>query len=428
MNGVAVGEPGPATFVLRGGQVLDAAGEFAGPLDVAVADGQIRDVGPGLATDADAIDLDAGGLWLLPGIVDAHLHAATHTGDLAEALRTAPGYRAAETLHVLRATLQSGVTLVRDAGGLDAGIRDAIAAGLAEGPQVQVSVVPLSQTGGHGDGFLAGVGVEVPVEAMVPAWPGRPPHTADGVDGVRQWVRKVLRSGADWIKVFATGGVLSGSADGDFPQELSDAELAVAVEEARRRGRGVMVHALGGPAIAAAVRAGARSIEHGIFLTEADASLMAAHDVTLVPTLSIYADLVERARAGLLPPAVTQRAIAVGAVLGNNVRIARAAGVRIALGSDIAHRGSHGHALREIAALVAAGLTMPQALLAATAEGARLCGVAADTGALLRGLRFDAAVLDAEPLDAAVFADPGTVTGVFLAGRAVRPHSRWTTR
>lgn len=421
-------------FTLRGVRVLDADGTFTLPRDLAVRDGLITALAPSLPVDPDrhGPDLDGHGLWLLPGVVDTHVHVATHTDDLGEALRTPASYRTAETLAALRRTLDSGVTFVRDLGGLDAGLRDALAAGLAEGPEARVAVVPLSQTGGHGDGFLAATGTELSTAAMLPEYPGRPPHTADGVDGVRRWTRQVLRAGADWVKVFATGGVLSAAAGGpgagagaDFPQELTSEEIAVAVEEAARRGRGVAVHALGGPAIAAAVLAGARSVEHAIWLTEADAALMADRDVTLVPTLSIYGELAAAARAGTLAGAAGERAAAVGAVLGENVRIAHAAGVRIALGSDIGHRDAHGRALREITALCAAGLDLPEALLAATREGARLCGVADRTGTLTPGHRFDAAVLDAEPTDPRVFSDPATVTAVFRAGRAVRPHIRW---
>lgn len=418
-------------FTLRGVRVLDADGAFTPPRDLAVRDGLITALEPSLALDPGVPDLDGHGLWVLPGIVDTHVHVATHTDDLGEALRTPAGYRTAETLAALRRTLDSGVTFVRDLGGLDAGLRDALAAGLADGPEARVAVVPLSQTGGHGDGFLAATGTELSNAAMLPEYPGRPPHTADGVDGVRRWTREVLRAGADWVKVFATGGVLSADGVGgtgagaDFPQELTSEEVAVAVEEAARRGRGVAVHALGGPAIAAAVLAGARSVEHAIWLTEADAALMADRDVTLVPTLSIYGELAAAARTGMLTGVAGERAAAVGALLGENVRVARAAGVRIALGSDIGHRDAHGLALREITALCAAGMDLPEALLAATREGARLCGVADRTGALTPGHRFDAAVLDAEPTDPRVFSDPGTVTAVFRAGRAVRPHPRW---
>lgn len=152
---------------------------------------------------------------------------------------------------------------------------------------------------------------------MVPDYPGRPPHLADGADEMRRVVRSVLRSGADWIKIMATPGVLGTRpaapefATGDgLVAEFTDEELCTAVAEAARRGKGVMAHALGGPAVAACVRAGVRSIEHGLWLTEQDADQMAAAGTTLVPTLGIYARLAAEAAAGALPPEIAGRAAA----------------------------------------------------------------------------------------------------------------------
>ena len=191
------------------------------------------------------------------------------------------------------------------------------------------------------------------------------------------------------------------------------------------RGIPAMVHALGGEAIAVAVRAGARSIEHGVWLTESDAALMAARGATLVPTLGIYAHLADRAKVpGALPALARQRAHEVGSRLGEAVRIAHAAGVPIALGTDFASRDMHGANLSEITHLVHAGLTLPEALLAATANGAHLCGLGSVTGRLRPGYRFDAVLMDAEPT-AAAFVDRDVVTGVVQAGRVVRTHPRW---
>ena len=418
-----------ADFTLRNVHLMDAGGEFGRAIDVAVHDGSIAAIGVGLPIEATLPDIDLAGVFVMPGVVDTHLHAVTHSFDGWEQLSTPYSYRIAETLSALRHTLAAGVTLVRDAGGLDVGVRDAVAAGLSPGPELQVSVVPLSRTGGHGDALLPGVGWELPTDGMLPAYPGRPPHVADGPDEVRRVVRSILRSGADWIKIMATGGVLSaavGSSGGvSFPVEFTTQELETAVGEATMRGKPVMVHALGGEAIAVAVRAGARSIEHGLGLTESDAALMAAHGATLVPTLGIYAHLADRATVpGGLPEPARSRALEAGARLGEAVRIARAAGVRIALGTDFAHREMHGDNLSEITHLVQAGLNLPEALLAATANGAELCGLGSTTGRLAPGYRFDAVLMDAEPT-AAAFSDHSFVTGVVQAGRAVLTHPRW---
>ena len=417
--------PVAADFTLRGVHVMDESGDFGRAADVVVAGGLIVEIGADLPRRG--VEVDLAGLWLMPGIVDTHLHAVTHSFDGWEQINTPYSYRIAETINALRRTLDAGVTFVRDAGGLDAGVRDAVSAGLADAPELQVSVVPLSRTGGHGDGFLSGPGLPYAVDGMLPDYPGRPPHTADGVDEVRRVVRTILRSGADWLKIMATGGVMS-AGEGSFPAEFTSEELTTAIVEAGRRGKPAMVHALGGPAIADALHAGARSIEHGLWLTEADAALMATTGATLVPTLGIYAHLAELAATpGALPAATAARAAAAGQVLGEAVRIARSAGVPVALGTDFAHRDHHGHNLSEITHLAAAGLTIGEALVAATSAGADLCGVGDTTGRLRVGHRFDAIVLDVDPSDPEIFGRPGSVGGVFVAGRPVKAHGRWPT-
>jgi oligopeptide/dipeptide ABC transporter ATP-binding protein len=237
-----------ASIFIAGVHVLDRGGSFTGPVDVSVRDGRIAGVGSGLRPGRDQPRLDGGGLWLMPGVFDCHLHAGLASFDQLELMRTPISRRVLETAHTLRRTLTAGVTFVRDAGALDAGVKDAVAAGLVPGPELQVSVVALGTTGGHGDGFLAGPGLECPVDYMLPDYPGRPPYLADGPAEFRAAVRRLVRAGADWIKLLATGGVLS-AAEGEFAAELGEDEISSAVAEAASRGRPVMVHALGGPAL-----------------------------------------------------------------------------------------------------------------------------------------------------------------------------------
>jgi imidazolonepropionase-like amidohydrolase len=413
----------PGSIFLHGVLALDRSGGFTGPLDVRVVDGKITGLGRNLTPLAGQAAIDGHGLWLLPGIFDCHLHTGLASYDALELLNTPISRRVLETAQVLRHTLQAGVTFVRDAGSTDAGVRDAVADGLVPGPTLQVSVVALGATGGHGDGFLAGPGLDCPVDYNLPDYPGRPPHLVDGPEEMRKAVRRVLRSGADWIKLLATGGVLS-AGDGEFEPELTDAEIGVAIAEARRRHKPVMVHALGGPALAAAVAAGARSIEHGVFLTESDAALMADRGCAFVPTLAIYQRLAEQARAGALHGPKAGRAQAVAERLGEAVAIARAAGVTIALGSDFGHRDDHGGNLAEIRLLRWAGLTVEEALLAATWAGAELCGVGDRLGRLAPGYEFDAVLLDDDPADMQTFTSRTSVTGVFKRGVAVVPRPR----
>lgn len=407
-------------LVLREANVLDASGRFDGPLDVVVRDGLVADVGRSLA---GAGGVDASGLFLMPGVIDCHVHLGWRTWDTAKLLAESIQRWTLEAAAVARRTLEAGVTTVRDAGGIDAGFRDGIAAGLVPGPEVQAAVILLSQTGGHGDGFLAGPGLDVSANYLTPDWPGRPPICADGVDETRAAVRRIVRAGADWIKLCTTGGVISPH-DHPLRPELTYDEVAVAVREAARSGRGVMVHANGGEGLDVAVRAGARSIEHGAWLTEEQAREMAASGTWLVPTLQVMRNAIAWGRAGRLPDYAVPKAAELDAVWGDAVALARAHGVPIALGSDALSDEQHGRNLEEIALLHDAGLEPHEALLAATTRGAELLGLAATHGRIAPGCVFDAIVLDEDPSDLAAFREAGAVTGVFKRGRAVVPHAR----
>jgi len=158
----------PAGIFIAGVHALDHGGSFTGPVDVSVVEGRVAGVGRSLRPARDQPRLDGHGLWLLPGIFDCHLHAGLASFDQLELMRTPISRRVLQTAHTLRRTLAAGVTFVRDAGIADAGIRDAVASGLVPGPELQVSVVALGTTGGHGDGFLAGPGVECPVDYTHP--------------------------------------------------------------------------------------------------------------------------------------------------------------------------------------------------------------------------------------------------------------------
>ena len=411
------------SFVLREASVLDESGGFEGPTDVAVEDGVIVAVGPN-AGAVSGPSHDFAGLWVLPGMFDCHLHAVATSLDTMQLLRTPLSERILEAGSILRRTLEAGVTFVRDAGGADAGIRDAIERGYVAGPRLQVAVTFLSQSGGHFDGFLPGPGVEVSTNYQIPDYPGRPPYLVDGSEEMRKAVRRLLRSGADWIKLATTGGIMSAYGEGPSA-EFTPEEIATAVAEAGRRGKGVMAHSFGGEGLRNSVLAGVRSIEHGLFLTEEDARLMAERGCWLVPTLSVINNLIRRADRGELPDFAARKLQAIRPHLGEAVGIARQYGVRIALGTDFIAREQHGRNLGEIAYVADAGLTPEEALLAATRGGAELCGVGDRYGRIAPGCVFDAIVIDQSPEDLA-FARGAGVSGVFKGGVSVVRHPRLT--
>ena len=411
----------PPSFVLRSATVLDSTGGFQGPLDVHVEGGRVIGVGRGLPA-LGALQVDCSGLWLMPGVFDCHNHVAASSLDLAELLRTPMTLWTLQAADNARRSLEAGVTFIRDPGGIDAGFRTAVERGLVEAPRLQIAVVTLCQTGGHADGFLAGLGLEASAD-YAPPFAGRPAHLVDSPDAMRRAVREVLRAGADWVKLCATGGVLSAHDEGDVA-ELTVEEIGVAVFEATRKGKAVMAHAFGGEGLDNALHAGVRSIEHGLFLTEEQAARMADAGCWLVPTLLILEEVVRFAKEGTLPAPAARKALELEPLLGEAVRIAREHGVKIAVGSDFVRRDQHGRNLEELPLLHRAGLTVEETLLAATASGAELCGVATDYGRIAPGAVFDALVLDEDPGDLSLFARPGAVTGVFKGGVPVVLHER----
>jgi imidazolonepropionase-like amidohydrolase len=406
-------------LVLRGAQVLDAGGGFTGPLDVHVHEGRVAALGTNLGAPG-AVEVDCAGLWLLPGVFDCHDHVTLSTVAMLEILETPASQWALESARNARRTLEAGVTFVRDLAGADRGIRDALAVGIVPGPRLQISVTLICQTGGHGDAYLRGAGLET---SLTPESPGRPPYRVDGPDSMRAAVRETLRAGADWIKLATTGGLVS-EHDEPLVPELTREEIEVAVFEAERKGKHVAAHAYGGEGLTAAVEAGVRSIEHGGFLTEEQARLMADRGCYLVPTLSAMRDCLRWAEEGALTPTQCRKILDLGLDLGECVRIAKEYGVPLASGTDYISRDQHGNNLEELSLMREAGLTPEEALLTATVSGAELCGVAHERGRIAPGCVFDAVVLDADPGDLGVFRSPGAVGGVFQAGRAVVPHER----
>jgi imidazolonepropionase-like amidohydrolase len=259
--------------LLHRGAVLDARGRSVSAADIVVQDGRIAEVGPGLDGDEG---VDCSGLTLLPGLIDCHAHMAF--AGLDDSNRP-PTYRLLQAVPKLRHTLQLGVTTVRDAWGADAGLRDAIEAGHVLGPRLLVSLAQLCGTGGIGDHFMPDIGEYHGVLGSAHL----PRGVFDGPMEARNAVRRMVRSGADVIKVTATGSLTNPQA-ADL-QQVADDEMAEIVAEAARAGRHVMVHAHGARAAEAAARAGARSIEHGARLDEQAAAVLAETRTWLVPTL-----------------------------------------------------------------------------------------------------------------------------------------------
>jgi imidazolonepropionase-like amidohydrolase len=399
-------------MLLTGGRVFDGTGAPPGEADVLVEGDRILEVGPGL--DGDEV-VDVGGRHLLPGLFDCHTHVTLSTIDLMAILQRPFSYRFFETVRNLAASLAAGITTVRDAAGADAGIKQAVADGLVPGPRLQISVTLLSQTGGHGDGWYPS-GQHL---RLWPAYPGMPEGLVDGPEAMRRKVRELIRAGADVIKVATSGGVLSPN-DDPRHAHFRDDELTALVGEAAAAGRWVMAHAQGSDGIKAALRAGVRSIEHGIYLDDEAIDLMLERGAWLVPTLVAPRGVLAAAAAGVpIPEASRRKAAEVAEAHADSFRRAVDAGVKVALGTDSGVT-PHGRNLAELELMAKGGMSPAVALAAATSSAAELLGVAGELGTLEPGKRADVVVVDGDPFELATIGD--RVAAVVQDGRLVAGH------
>lgn len=373
-------------LIVRGGTVFDPLSGTADTADVVIEDQRIIDVGTDLDGDRD---LDATGSLVVPGFIDCHVHVTLDEIDVLGLIQEPFSLRFFRAARNLSLALRAGVTTVRDAAGADLGVKHAVSTGLVPGPDLHIAIGILSQTGGHADEWMASGGC---VHALWPPHPGTPDTVVDGVDAIRRAVRQLVRAGADVIKVATTGGVISPRSDPRVAH-FRDDELAALLAEATAAGLPVMAHAQGTAGIKNAVRAGARSIEHGVYLDEEAVTMMVERGTWLVPTLSAPNALLRQARQGTaLTEATRHKITEVVAAHQASVRLARDAGVRIAMGTD-AGVAPHGQNLHELELMAENGLTPTESLHAATISAAQLLGQADETGELAAGKRADLVLL-----------------------------------
>lgn len=366
----------------------------------------------------DTTVIDAQGASVLPGLIDTHVHFMLEYPHLIRALATPPSLSVLLTIPRLRATLNAGITTVRDAGGTPAGIKMAVERGIIAGPRMQVAVSLISQTGGHGDGRypccldLGLFGLQL---ADVPK------GIADGIEEVRKTTREILRAGADWIKLATTGGVLS-TADDPTSSQLTVEEIATAVYEAAAQGKRCMSHAQGTQGIKNALRAGVASIEHGIYLDDEAIDLMRESGAYLVPTLVAPVWVAEFATThpDILPPIMTAKSYSVMEAHRQSFRHAVEAGINIAMGTD-AGVGAHGENGRELQLMVENGMTPLQAIAASTLHAARLLHLDHQLGTLENGKLADIILVEGDvSSDINKIAKPANVKLVLKGGRAAK--------
>jgi imidazolonepropionase-like amidohydrolase len=358
-----------------------------------IAGGRIAAVAPWeeARRPASATLIDAGAMNVLPGLFDCHDHLASPGAALTERVATPPSLFVLRVAEAMRQMLQAGFTTVRDMGGLDLGLKLAVDQGLVAGPRALISLAIITQTAGLSDPVNA-VGFNTDVMRL----PGIPDGVCDGVEQIRQLTRRLIRSGADFIKIATTGGI-SSRISGILTREFTFDEVRAAVDEARAFGKPVAAHAYGGEGLKGALRAGVHSVEHLGPLDDDDIATMVDRGTYLVPTLSNMAVRLEMAaHPGLLPPFSVQKAAELAPVQKEVFARAYRAGVRIAAGTDSRPFRQGGNA-RELSLLVQYGMSPMDAIRAATSVAAGCCNLP-DAGRIEPGMRADIIAADGDPL------------------------------
>ena len=384
----------PTTKLIHAGRVIDVrTGQSTVNAWVLVTGNRITAITtarPAEASSAQVFDLTH--YTLVPGLIDAHAHILSDptTQSSAAFLMTSAPQATIRGVNNLQIWLRHGFTVVRDAcepysSFPQFALREAVRKDLIAGPRIVAAGSCVSLTGGHGDSDM-----------LSPDKPGLPDlNLADTPDDINRVVRRDIKFGADWIKLMGTGGVMDPISDYRV-QELSDEQMARAVEVAHRAGRKVMVHAEGTLGIKAAIRAGVDSIEHGTMLDEEGAELMVQHGTWLVPTLYCFQHDLHTGLSKGREPASMAKGIAIVKEQTPAFHRALAHHVKIAYGVD--DDDVDQSVSLEFAALVRGGMTTLGALQAATISAAELLGLEKDLGTLEPGKFADIVAVPGDPL------------------------------
>ncbi|MCH8088800.1 MAG: amidohydrolase family protein [Chloroflexi bacterium] len=401
--------------ILTGATLIDGAGGPVTPDSTVVIDGErIIEVGPRRSIEypPDADILDISGMTLLPGLIDCHDHLSGLGYHLVNRweLDAPPSLRHLRIAKVLKETLDTGYTAVRDGGGLDRGFKMAVEDGLIPGPRLVLGINIISPTGGIADG-VSPSGHRRPEPANV----SLPSGVADGVEAVRAKVREMVRMGADVVKFATTGGASSRPGHGPKDIEFGREEIQALVDEAHALGRKAMCHAIGGAGLRLAIEAGVDSIEHGSYLDEDPGliPMMAQKGIFYVPTLTVYVFHREAEVARF-----RSRAQAMYSHHTDSIQKALAAGVKVVAGTDA---GGYAHFInaQELQWLVEqGGMTPAQALVSATGWAAECLGLEKEIGTIEKGKLADLVVVDGDPIrDIKVLQDTARIKMVLKGGQ-----------
>ncbi len=377
-----------AATVLRCGRLLDpASGSMTQNAIVLVDGNRVERVGPGIEIPAGSTVVDLSRYTCLPGLIDSHTHVLLQPEDerAPPVVTKSQAFRTIQGVAAVKKDLEAGFTTMRDldsegAGFADVDLRNAIERGIVPGPRLLVSTYALTITGGHMNNSGLNPDIEIPDPATL----------TDSRDAMIAEVRREVKYGADWIKVYATGTLRHVDPVTLEPlSQFSEEDLRAVVEEAHRWGKDVAAHAYGGEGAKNAIRAGVRSIEHGMLLDDEGIDLMVQHGTWWCPTLSVY-----------IPESKEEDTPLRRRIVAHHKEVFQKAmrkGVKIAFGTDVG-AFEHGTSARELRRMVDYGMSPLDAIRTATTHGAELLRMEKLIGTVEPGKYADVIAVDGDPL------------------------------
>ncbi|HJT20745.1 MAG TPA: amidohydrolase family protein [Nitrospira sp.] len=394
------------TVAVRSVRLIDGTGQVLEKAVVTVRGERITAAGSvkHVTIPRGATIVDGRGMTVLPGLIDCHVHLSLggEPDVVAAAEQDSPSLTALKAARYARQTLEAGITTVRDVGSRDHSIfalKRAIDEGILPGPRIVAAGLAICTIGGH----ARFIGREV-----------------DGIEQVRAVAQAQIAAGAEWIKVIASGGVLT---PGTSPHEaqMTVEELATAVEVARQSGKRVAAHSHGSSGMRNAVHAGVHSIEHATLLDEDTGALVKQRGCYIVPTLSALATTAASRRGCGVPDSVLEKAKTMMKRHHQSFRAAHRNGLLIAMGTDAGTPFNfHGDNAQELERMVALGMTPMEAIMATTVVAARLIGLDRQVGTIERGRLADLLFIDGNPLKRIeVLRNRDRILGVMKGGRFV---------
>ena len=395
--------------ILENGRLFDGFNDhLVEPCHVLVEEDRIREVALKPISIGSARRIDCRGQTVMPGLIDAHVHACLPASDFDAVARMPASLLSQYAGVALAGYLRRGFTTVRDACGADYGLVMALERNLLPGPRLLISGKAISQTGGHGDARPVDQLDICPCALCSPLT-----VIADGEDEVRRAVREELRKGAAQIKIFASGGVTSPT-DPIWMRQFTPEEIRVAVYEASTRRTYVMAHCHTADSARACIAAGVRSIEHGSDLDEETAKMIAAAGGFVVPTLVVADTALRHGAAMGLKAANLAKLEGITEKMYRSIEVCARHGVKLGFGTDLP--GNFGDRQNEEFRLRATVQPSIDVLRSATTVNAALLGLDGEIGCVRAGAHADLLVVNADPTrDISILAEPAASISLIMA-------------